>query len=72
MKKELSALCIQFLRNYGTEKSQIAFTAEELDGVPDDVLSGYKKLDDGKLELSYKQPDLMPLVRTCYRSLFRF
>ncbi|EJD34813.1 zincin [Auricularia subglabra TFB-10046 SS5] len=63
LKKELSAQCIQFLRNYGTENGQISFSSKELEGVPGDVLSGYKTLDDGKLELSYKQPDLMPLLR---------
>jgi len=46
----------------GAECGKIAFTAEELDGIPADVLSGYTKREDGKLELSFKTPDVMPLV----------
>lgn len=47
-------------------------TAEELKGVPEDVLSGYtKKTEDGKelLEVTFKTPDIFPVVRTFPRSV---
>ncbi|EJD41303.1 zincin, partial [Auricularia subglabra TFB-10046 SS5] len=62
LKKELSGLCVQFQKNCNEEKGRIAFTPEELEGIPADVLSGYTKRDDGKLELTFKTPDVMPLV----------
>lgn len=42
-------------------------TAEELKGVPEDVISGYtKKTEDGKelLEVTFKTPDIFPVVCT--------
>ncbi|KZV91240.1 zincin [Exidia glandulosa HHB12029] len=63
LKKELSGLCVTFQKNCNEEKGKIAFTPEELDGIPADVVSGYAKRDDGKLELTFKTPDVMPLFR---------
>ncbi|EJD32446.1 zincin [Auricularia subglabra TFB-10046 SS5] len=63
LKKELSGLCVQFQKNCNEEKGRIAFTPEELEGIPADVLSGYTKRDDGKLELTFKTPDVMPLFK---------
>lgn len=42
----------------------VTFTLEELKGVPEDVLSGYTKTDDGKYTVTFKTPDIFPLVRT--------
>lgn len=67
LKKELSGLCVTFQKNCNEEKGKIAFTPEELDGIPADVVSGYAKRDDGKLELTFKTPDIMPLVRPLTR-----
>ncbi|KZV95839.1 mitochondrial endopeptidase [Exidia glandulosa HHB12029] len=50
-------------KNCNEEKGKIAFTPEELEGIPADVVSGYAKRDDGKLELTFKTPDVMPLFR---------
>lgn len=44
----------------------ITFTAEELKGVPEDVVSGYiKRTDDSGKEVydvTYKTPDIFPIV----------
>ena len=45
------------------ETGRIAFSAEELVGVPADVVSGYTKLENGDLELTFKITDLGPPVR---------
>lgn len=66
IKKRLSELSIVFSKNLNEENGGIWFTPEELDGVPDDVVSGLKKGDDeneGKLWLSFKYPDLFPTLK---------
>ena len=62
LQKELSGLCVTFQKNCNEEKGRVAFTVEELDGIPQDVVSGYPKRDDGLLEVTFKTPDVMPLV----------
>ena len=61
IKKRLSELGIQFSKNLNEEKGGNWFTAEELKGVPDDVLSLLKKEGD-KYFLTYKYPDLFPAL----------
>ncbi|KZV95785.1 zincin [Exidia glandulosa HHB12029] len=64
LKKELSRLCVTFQKNYGQEKGKIAFSVEELEGIPPPVVSGYaKRADDGKCELTFRPPDIMPLFK---------
>ena len=61
IKKRLSELGIQFSKNLNEEKGGNWFTAEELKGVPDDVLSLLKKEGDNYF-LTYKYPDLFPAL----------
>lgn len=66
IKKRLSDLCIQFQKNLNEENGGIWFTPEELDGVPEDVLSGLRKGEgenNGNLLLSFKYPDLFPALK---------
>jgi Zn-dependent oligopeptidase len=45
----------------------IAFTAEELKGVPEDVVSGFTKRSENSkdfYEVTFKTPDIFPVVRT--------
>lgn len=63
IKKRLSLISIEFGKNLNEENGGIWFTPEELDGVPEDVLSGLKKgqgENEGKLWLTFKYPDLFP------------
>ena len=62
IKKRLSQLSIIFQKNLNEEKGGIWFTLEELDGVPEDVLSGLKK-ESGKYWLTFKYPDLFPTLK---------
>ncbi|OAP59905.1 hypothetical protein AYL99_04907 [Fonsecaea erecta] len=62
IKKRLSQLGIAFSKNLNEEKGGLWFTAEELNGVPEDVLSLLKKEGD-KYWLTFKYPDLFPTLK---------
>ncbi|KAL3462218.1 peptidase family M3-domain-containing protein [Aspergillus heterothallicus] len=66
IKKRLSLLSIEFSKNLNEEAGGIWFSPEELDGVPQDVVSGLQKGEgenEGKLFLTFKYPDLFPTVK---------
>ncbi|KAJ7601172.1 hypothetical protein C8J56DRAFT_912335 [Mycena floridula] len=66
LKKELSQICLEFGKNFNEENGVVSFTAEELDGVPKDVISGYtKRTEDGKTlyDVTFKTPDIFPLFK---------
>ena len=67
IKKRLSQLGIIFSKNLNEEKGGLWFTAEELSGVPEDVLSLLKREDD-KYWLTFKYPDLFPTLKYCTKS----
>ena len=46
-------------------QGRIAFTREELDGVQEDVISGYPQRTEGDkvlYEVAFRTPDIFPLV----------
>ncbi|CAE6466814.1 unnamed protein product [Rhizoctonia solani] len=64
LKKELSVICTDFGRNFNEEKGTIAFTREELKGVPEDVINGYTAVEGtDKLAVTFKTPDIFPLFK---------
>ncbi|KAI1911702.1 metalloendopeptidase [Ophidiomyces ophidiicola] len=66
IKKRLSQISIEFQKNLNEENGGLWLTKEELNGVPDDVVSGLKKGDGdntGKLFLTFKYPDLFPVMK---------
>lgn len=66
IKKRLSQVGIVFQKNLNEEHGGIWFTPEELDGVPNDVVSGLEKGEgenEGKVKLSFKYPDLFPTLK---------
>ena len=68
IKKRLSHLETEFQKNLNEETGGIWFTKEELDGVPEDVLSGLQTGEagtdnEGKLRLTFKYPDLFPTMK---------
>ncbi|CAK5270325.1 unnamed protein product [Mycena citricolor] len=66
LQKELSQVCLEFEKNFNEENGVISFTAQELEGVPADVISGYKKRTEGETELydvTYKTPDIFPIFK---------
>ena len=66
IKKRLSQISIIFQKNLNEENGGVWLTREELNGVPEDVLSGLKEGEGehaGKLRLSFKYPDLFPTLK---------
>lgn len=66
IKKRLSQISIIFQKNLNEEKGGLWFTPQELEGVPEDVLSGLAKGEgehDGQLFLTFKYPDLFPVLK---------
>ncbi|KAI0074009.1 Metalloprotease [Panus rudis PR-1116 ss-1] len=67
LKKEASQLSLEFSKNFNEENGVITFTLEELEGVPADVISGYTKRTDEKLnevyDVTYKTPDIFPIFK---------
>ncbi|KIW91891.1 uncharacterized protein Z519_07861 [Cladophialophora bantiana CBS 173.52] len=70
IKKRLSQLGIAFSKTLNEEKSGLWFTAEDLNGVPEDVLSLLKKEGD-KYWLTFKYPDLFPTLKYATNSATR-
>jgi Zn-dependent oligopeptidase len=68
LKKELSTTQIEFDKNCDEEDGHITFTREQLEGVPRDVISGYKSHADeaGRdlLDVPFKTTDIFPVVST--------
>ena len=68
VKKELSLLSISFSKRLNEENGGIWFTPEELAGVQDTVISGFKKGEkgtenEGKVWMTFKYPDLFPVMK---------
>jgi metallopeptidase MepB len=66
IKKRLATIATQFSKNLNEENGGIWFTAKELDGVPEDVISGMEKgtgENEGKLKMSFKYTDLFPVSK---------
>ncbi|KAF2662657.1 zincin [Lophiostoma macrostomum CBS 122681] len=66
IKKRLSEISIFFQKNLNEENGGLWFTLEELDGVPEDLVTSLKKGEgenEGKVWLSFKYPDLFPTLK---------
>lgn len=79
IKKRLSQISIEFQKNLNEENGGLWFTRDELDGVPEDVLSGLKegKAEEdgaenaGKVKLTFKYPDFFPAMKYATNSEIR-
>jgi metallopeptidase MepB len=66
LKDDLSDVCLKFTQNFNEESGRIAFTREQLDGVPEDVVSGYTQRTEGDkvlYEVTFRTPDIFPLLK---------
>lgn len=67
LKQQLSTLSLKFSQNLSEESGFLLFTREQLDGVPDDVVSGFEKVEDSdgtvKYKMTFKYPDLFPVLK---------
>lgn len=74
IKKRLSEISIVFQKNLNEEQGGLWFTPQELDGVPDDLVSSLKKGEgenEGKLWLTFKYPDLFPTLKYAHNAATR-
>ncbi|KAK5467321.1 metalloendopeptidase [Exophiala xenobiotica] len=70
IKKRLSQLGIAFSKNLNEEQGGLWLTADELKGVPEDVLSLLKREGDNYW-LTFKYPDLFPTLKYATNSATR-
>jgi metallopeptidase MepB len=66
IKKRLSQIQIEFQKNLNEENGGIWFSAQQLEGVPEDVVDGLEKgtgEHEGKHRLTFKYPDLFPTLK---------
>lgn len=66
IKKRLSELSITFQKNLNEEQGGLWFTPEELEGAPKDLVSDLRKGEgenEGKVWLTFKYPDLFPVLK---------
>ena len=73
IKKRLSELSITFQKNLNEEQGGLWLMPEELEGVPQDVVSGLKQGEkgtenEGKYWLTFKYPDLFPTQKYCKKA----
>lgn len=62
LKVEVSGLENDFSSNCNEENGFVEFTAAELEGVPQDVIDGFKKNGD-KYQMTFRYPDVLPVLR---------
>lgn len=66
IKKRLSQISIEFQKNLNEENGGLWLTSQQLDGVPEDVVSALKKGEgehEGQMWLTFKYPDLFPTMK---------
>lgn len=63
LKSKINNLAIDFQKNLNEETGRIWFSVEELKGVPEDIVSGFEKREDGKLAMTFKTPDFVPVIQ---------
>lgn len=62
LKVEVSNLCNDFHKNMNEEKGFIVYTAEDLEGVPQDNLDQFEKVEGG-YKMTFKYPDVLPVIK---------
>jgi len=62
---EDSEACSKFKRNLGEDASRLSFAAEELEGCEPDFIQQRLDAASGKVVLSLKYPDVLPVLQSC-------
>ncbi|MDX1535720.1 MAG: M3 family metallopeptidase [Candidatus Spechtbacterales bacterium] len=65
LRRELTALSMEFARNIAEAVSSVTASLEELKGVPDNVISRLKRQKDGKRIITTNYSDYFPVIQFC-------
>ncbi|MCI4367177.1 MAG: Zn-dependent oligopeptidase, partial [Thermoplasmata archaeon] len=69
---QIDSICNQFAENIATHQREIEISAvEELDGLPEDFVKAHPQGPDGKIRLTTRYPDYVPVVSYANRSEVR-
>ncbi|SCV74837.1 BQ2448_7866 [Microbotryum intermedium] len=71
LRQKIMALEVDFQKACNEENGALYFTKEELDGVPEEVINGYPKREDGKYKVTFKTPDIIPVFKYAHSSATR-
>ncbi|RNE96818.1 metallo-peptidase, Clan MA(E), Family M3 [Trypanosoma rangeli] len=63
LNKDLSALCTTFSRNISEDRTEILVSAEGLKGVPESIVKGLEKGEDGRLILKMDYPTYFGVMK---------
>lgn len=61
LRKRTSELEIKFRQNLNEVADKVVFNAEELEGVPENILQGFNKNDDGDYNIGTSYPEVFPI-----------
>ena len=62
-KEQITKLEVEFTANLNNDTTALAFSAEELDGVPKEALATFARTDDGQYRVTTKYPDYIPVMQ---------
>jgi thimet oligopeptidase len=65
LQKELASLCTKFQQNISEDKTEVHFKAEELKGVPENILSALQKTGEGEYILKMDYPTYFGVMKNC-------
>lgn len=63
LQRTINHLTIDFQNNLNQDLAKLWFEPIDLRGVPEDVLSGFERDDRGRLAMSFKSPDYVPVMQ---------
>jgi len=68
IQKKIGQLTLEYSKNLGEQQEFLLFTKEELEGVSDDVMNQFEKIDATgdepiKYKVTFKYPDIIPVLK---------
>ena len=63
LKEQITGLEVKFSANLNNDTTTLAFSADELDGVPQEVLATFARTGNGRYRVTTKYPDYIPVMQ---------